>query len=103
VPTPRCQGHQPGRGRHQRWCPPPLRAPGLRSCRPARPAERFADAFGIAGTPDQCIERVKELQRLVLDRIKVVPALSEEAADLEDVALSRTTMQNEVIPASRGG
>jgi 5,10-methylenetetrahydromethanopterin reductase len=63
---------------------------------------RFADAFGIAGTPDQCIERVKELEGLGLDRIIVVPALSEEAADLEDVVLSRTTMQNEVIPALRG-
>jgi hypothetical protein len=65
-------------------------------------SQDFADAFGIAGTPDQCIERVKELQGLGLDRIKVVPALSQEAADLEDVALSWTTMQKEVIPALRG-
>jgi 5,10-methylenetetrahydromethanopterin reductase len=64
-------------------------------------SQGFADAFGISGTPDQCIERVKELQGLGLDRIKVVPALSQEAADLEDVALSWATMQNDVIPALR--
>ncbi|WP_433293632.1 LLM class flavin-dependent oxidoreductase [Pseudonocardia sp. CA-142604] len=65
-------------------------------------SQGFADAFGIAGTPDQCIERVKELEGLGLDRIKVIPALSEEPADLDDVVLSRTTMQNEVIPGLRG-
>jgi 5,10-methylenetetrahydromethanopterin reductase len=65
-------------------------------------SQDFADAFGIAGTPDQCIERVKQLQGLGLDRIIVLPALSQEPADLKDVALSRTTMQNEVIPALRG-
>jgi 5,10-methylenetetrahydromethanopterin reductase len=65
-------------------------------------SQRFADAFGIAGTPDQCIERVKELEGLGLDRIIVIPALSQEAADLDDVALSRTTMQKEVISVLRG-
>jgi alkanesulfonate monooxygenase SsuD/methylene tetrahydromethanopterin reductase-like flavin-dependent oxidoreductase (luciferase family) len=41
----------------------------------------LADAFGIAGTPDQCIERVKQLQGLGLDRLIVLPALSQEPAD----------------------
>jgi 5,10-methylenetetrahydromethanopterin reductase len=64
-------------------------------------SEVFSDSFGIAGTPDQCIERVKELEALGLDRIIVLPALSQEAADLDDVVLSRTTMQNDVIPELR--
>ncbi|GAA1195905.1 LLM class flavin-dependent oxidoreductase [Pseudonocardia alaniniphila] len=65
-------------------------------------SQGFADAFGIAGTPDQCVERAIGLEGLGLDRIVVLPALSKEVADLDDVALSRTTMQNEVIPALRG-
>ena len=60
-------------------------------------SEGFADAFGIAGTPDQCVKRVKELAGLGLERIVVLPALSQEAADRDDVALSVAMMQNEVL------
>ncbi len=56
------------------------------------------DRFGIAGPPDYCVERIREVQRLGFDRL-VLPG--QLAAGDPDRELARTLLVKEVLPHIR--
>lgn len=59
----------------------------------------FIDRFAIVGPPDHCVERIRRLASLGLDKIAITGALrgvSETAA-----AASRALLEREVLPAVR--
>jgi 5,10-methylenetetrahydromethanopterin reductase len=57
------------------------------------------DAFGIAGPPGYCIERLQELASLGIHRVFVMGAGI--GLDREEAAASRTRLVREVLPAVR--
>lgn len=62
-------------------------------------ADDFVDRFAIVGSPGRCIERLKSLAALGLDKVSLSGGTRGAAA--EDAALSRRLMVTEVIPAMR--
>ncbi len=56
------------------------------------------DRFGIAGPPDYCIERIREVQKLGFDRLVLPGQLAEGDAARE---VSRNLLLNEVLPNIR--
>ena len=59
----------------------------------------FIDRFAIVGTPDRCIERLKSLAKLGLD--KVALSAGTRGAPEEHVPLARELVVKEVIPGMR--
>ncbi len=59
----------------------------------------FVDRFAIVGPPERCIERLKSLARLGLDKVSLSGGT--RGASAEDAALSRRLMVTEVIPAMK--
>lgn len=59
----------------------------------------FADQFGIFGPPKYCVERLKELIALGLDRLVVVRTSA--GADPEEAARAEKRFEEEVMPALR--
>ena len=56
------------------------------------------DRFGIAGPPDYCIERIREVQKLGFDRL-VIPSQLVDADPARDLA--RRLLLEEVLPNIR--
>jgi 5,10-methylenetetrahydromethanopterin reductase len=56
----------------------------------------FIDRFAIVGSPDRCIERLRSLRRLGLDKVAVSGASRGAAAD--DIAKGRQLLTREVLP-----
>jgi 5,10-methylenetetrahydromethanopterin reductase len=59
----------------------------------------FIDRFAIVGTPDRCIERLKSLQKLGLD--KVALSAGTRGAPEEHVPLAKELVVKEVIPGMK--
>jgi 5,10-methylenetetrahydromethanopterin reductase len=59
--------------------------------------EGFIDRFGIVGSPEHCIERLRALVELGIDRFVVVgPSID---ADREQAIVAMQTFAEEVLPA----
>ena len=70
-----------------------------RSPQSAALTDAFVDRFGVAGPPGRCVERLRLLLELGLERLVVVgPALG---ADREQSALAATCFVDEVMPGLR--
>ena len=62
--------------------------------------DEFVDRFGIAGPPDYCIDRLRALVDLGIDKFVIVgPSLGSDPAEARTAA---ATFTNEVLPALRG-
>ena len=59
----------------------------------------FVDRFAIAGPPEYCIERLRELEALGMERIAISGPTAGADADAARVAMS--LMDTEVLPALR--
>jgi 5,10-methylenetetrahydromethanopterin reductase len=59
----------------------------------------FVDRFAIVGPPDRCIERLRSLERLGLDKVAISGGT--RGALMEDAAASRGLMTKEVLPGLR--
>ncbi|MEI7711498.1 MAG: hypothetical protein WCI94_08695, partial [Rhodospirillales bacterium] len=60
----------------------------------------FIDRFAIAGTPEQCVARLKGLAALGLDKVAMTGALRGVSED--DAAISKRLLETEVLPGVRG-
>jgi 5,10-methylenetetrahydromethanopterin reductase len=60
----------------------------------------FIDRFAIAGTPDQCIARLRGLAALGLDKVAMTGSL--RGVSEGDAAVSKGLLETEVLPAVRG-
>ena len=63
--------------------------------------EEFFDRMGVAGPIDYCVDRLRALVDLGLERLIVAGAAGGPAADRTESALSRRLMVEEVLPALR--
>lgn len=61
--------------------------------------DAFVDRFAIAGPPDHCVARLRELAALGLD--KIATSGSTRGADAEDAAFGRALFEKEVLPHAR--
>jgi 5,10-methylenetetrahydromethanopterin reductase len=59
----------------------------------------FVDRFAVVGPPERCIERLKSLAALGLDKVAISGGT--RGASAEDAAASQALMAREVIPAMR--
>lgn len=59
----------------------------------------FIDRFAVVGTPEQCMNRLKRLAALGLDKIAITGAL--RGVSETQAAASRTLLEREVLPALR--
>ncbi|MDR3533776.1 MAG: LLM class flavin-dependent oxidoreductase [Rhodopila sp.] len=59
----------------------------------------FIDRFAVVGSPDRCIERLKRLAALGLDKIAITGAL--RGVSETEAAASRALLEREVLPAVR--
>jgi 5,10-methylenetetrahydromethanopterin reductase len=59
----------------------------------------FIDRFAIVGPPDRCVERLRALAKLGLDKVAISGASRGAAA--EDIAKGRGLVNAEVLPAMR--
>jgi 5,10-methylenetetrahydromethanopterin reductase len=57
------------------------------------------DTFGIVGPPDRCVERLRDLESIGIDRVVILAAL---ANDSDDLRLSRQCLVDEVLPVFAG-
>jgi 5,10-methylenetetrahydromethanopterin reductase len=62
--------------------------------------DNFIDRFAIVGSPERCIERLRSLADLGLDKVAVSGA--SRGAALDDIAVGRELIAKEVIPGMRG-
>ena len=60
----------------------------------------FIDRFAIAGTPDQCIARLRGLAALGLDKVAMTGSL--RGVSEGDAAVSKALLETEVLPGVRG-
>jgi 5,10-methylenetetrahydromethanopterin reductase len=60
----------------------------------------FIDRFAIVGPPDRCIERLRSLQALGLDKVAISGGT--RGAPIEHIPVSRELMVRQVLPAMRG-
>jgi 5,10-methylenetetrahydromethanopterin reductase len=60
----------------------------------------FVDRFAIAGTPERCVERLRGLAALGLDKVAITGSL--RGVSEGDAALSKALLETEVLPAVRG-
>ncbi|HEY1970263.1 MAG TPA: LLM class flavin-dependent oxidoreductase [Pseudonocardia sp.] len=58
--------------------------------------DEFTDAFGIAGTPEHCVRRLRELADLGVDKFVLFPV--GRKVDPYEVAQARQVMTHEVVP-----
>lgn len=61
----------------------------------------FIDAYAIAGPPDHCIQRLRELERLGID--KVVISGPTAGTDREQAVLAMKLLDEEIVPEFRQG
>ncbi len=59
----------------------------------------FIDRFAIVGPPKRCIERLRDLAALGLDKVAITGAL--RGVSETDAAMSRSLLETEVLPALR--
>jgi 5,10-methylenetetrahydromethanopterin reductase len=59
----------------------------------------YIDGFGVVGSPQRCIDRLRELEAIGLHRIAILAALAEPS---DDLARSNRLLVEEVLPAVRG-
>jgi 5,10-methylenetetrahydromethanopterin reductase len=59
----------------------------------------FVDRFAIVGSPDRCIERLKSLQKLGLDKVAISGGM--RGADAGAAAVSRQHVVAHVLPDMR--
>ncbi|HBK05098.1 MAG TPA: hypothetical protein DDZ81_04455 [Acetobacteraceae bacterium] len=59
----------------------------------------FIDRFAVVGTPDQCVDRLRRLAELGLDKIAITGAL--RGVSETGAAASRVLLEREVLPAVR--
>jgi 5,10-methylenetetrahydromethanopterin reductase len=62
--------------------------------------EAFIDRFAIAGPPDHCIARLRQLAALGLDKVALSGSM--RGVSQADAATSQQLMEAEVLPAMRG-
>jgi len=59
----------------------------------------FIDRFAIVGPPDRCVERLRSLAALGLDKVAISGAT--RGAAVEDTAVGRQLVMEHVLPAMR--
>lgn len=59
-------------------------------------ADDFVDRFAIVGTPDRCIERLRALKALGLDKVAISGGM--RGASAEDAAVSKRLVAEQVLP-----
>ncbi len=59
----------------------------------------FVDRFAIVGPPERCIERLRSLQALGLDKVAISGGM--RGADADDAAVSRQLVAEYVLPGMR--
>ncbi len=59
----------------------------------------FVDRFAIVGSPDRCIERLRSLAKLGLDKVAISGAT--RGASVEDAAVGRDLLVRQVLPGMR--
>ena len=59
----------------------------------------FVDRFAIVGTPDRCIERLRALKALGLDKVAISGGM--RGASAEDAAVSKRLVAEQVLPGMR--
>jgi len=57
----------------------------------------FVDRFAIVGPPGRCIERLRSLEELGLDRVAISGGMRGAAAD--DIAVAKDLVARHVLPA----
>ena len=62
-------------------------------------ADGFVDRFAIVGTPDRCIERLRALKALGLDKVAITGSMRGVSA--EEAAVSKRLVAGEVLPGVR--
>ena len=62
-------------------------------------ADDFVDRFAIVGTPDRCIERLRALKALGLDKVAISGGM--RGASAEDAAVSKRLVAEQVLPGMR--
>lgn len=62
-------------------------------------ADDFVDRFAVVGSPDRCIERLKSLAALGLDKVAISGGM--RGASAEDAAVNRDLVAKHVLPAMR--
>ena len=63
-------------------------------------ADDFVDRFAIVGPPDRCIERLRALKALGLDKVAISGGM--RGASAEDAAVSKWLVAKQVLPGMRG-
>jgi 5,10-methylenetetrahydromethanopterin reductase len=58
--------------------------------------DEFTDAFGISGTPEHCVQRLRELADLGVEKFVLFPV--GRKVDPDEVAQARQVMTHEVVP-----
>ena len=61
----------------------------------------FVDRFAIVGPPDRCIERLRSLAKLGLDKVAI--SGSTRGTSEEDAAVGRELLARHVLPAMAAG
>jgi 5,10-methylenetetrahydromethanopterin reductase len=65
-------------------------------------SREFVNTFGIAGPPEVCISRLRDLEAIGISRVVLLSAFGDGTEQSNrDVAASRTLFENEVIPRLR--
>lgn len=59
----------------------------------------FVDRFAIVGSPDRCIERLRSLKALGLDKVAISGGM--RGASAEDAAVSKRLVAEQVLPGMR--
>ncbi|MEK7993713.1 MAG: hypothetical protein AAB403_07915, partial [Planctomycetota bacterium] len=59
----------------------------------------FVDRFAIVGTPDRCIDRLRSLAVLGLDKVAISGGT--RGASAEDAAVSKRFVAEQVLPGMR--
>ncbi|MSP76848.1 MAG: LLM class flavin-dependent oxidoreductase [Rhodospirillaceae bacterium] len=59
----------------------------------------FVDRFAIVGSPDRCIERLRSLKALGLDKVAISGGM--RGASAEDAAVSKKLVAEQVLPGMR--
>jgi len=63
-------------------------------------ADDFVDRFAVVGSPERCVERLKSLAALGLDKVAISGGT--RGASAEDAAVNRELVAKQVIPAMAG-
>ncbi len=63
-------------------------------------ADDFVDRFAVVGSPERCLERLKSLAALGLDKVAISGGT--RGASAEDAAVNRDLVAKHVLPSMRG-